>query len=421
MPKKRLTAPFIEAAKSENGKAQTDYFDLVLPGFGLRVSKKRKSYFVMVRALKAGEWKLTRATLGTTNELTLAQAREQAREAIKRAEQGKAPIEVKQERRTAKENESRNTYGIVREEFLAKYIGRQQRRPAPRTLDEMRRVFTSDLVSGWTDRPLAQISKRDVLDVLDTLTAADKPVMANRTLSYLRLLFKWSVEREIIKADPTTGIKKPGAETSRNRVLSINEILCIWQATASTQINKGDLFASVVKVLLLTGQRRDEVGGMRWSEIDGDTWVLPASRTKNHREHVVPLSKAVIAIIEERRVEQASMNMQTDFVFTNSGRAPFSGWSKSKARLDGRANVAPWTLHDARRSFVTLASEKLHIAPHIVEAIVNHVSGSKAGVAGVYNRAQYLDERRQALDAWADYLLRVVGEVATDNVVELAR
>jgi integrase len=174
---------------------------------------------------------------------------------------------------------------------------------------------------------------------------------------------------------------------------------------------------------MLTGQRRTEVAGMRWREIDMDAriWTLPADRTKNHHEHLVPLSDPVVDILCERQSEQAQIGMDTPLVFTSTGTSPFSGWSRSKARLDGRANVVSWTLHDLRRTLVTRMAEDLRIAPHVVEAVVNHVSGTRAGVAGVYNRALYLDERRAALDAWAGYVLRLVGEFEADNVVELGR
>jgi integrase len=201
----------------------------------------------------------------------------------------------------------------------------------------------------------------------------------------------------------------------------------IWRGTEPTQANHGDLFTGIVRILMLTGQRREEVGGMRWSEIDGETWTLPAEGTKNHREHIVHLSAPVLGIMETRKTEQRAMGIKSDFVFTSGIKrhekppTSFSGWSKSKERLDRRADIAPWTLHDLRRTLATRMAEDLHIPPHIIEATINHVSGSRAGVAGTYNPALYLDERRAALEAWADYVLQVVGEVATDNVLRLAR
>ncbi len=416
MAKRHLTAAFVKNAKPAPGAAQTDYFDTALPGFGLRVGKTRKTWFCMVRVLKAGAWKLTRVSIGTAAELTLAQARERAREALARAEKGEAP-QPRAEHRAELEARSRDTFAAVRELFLERYIGRQQRRPAPRTLAEMGRALSSDAVRAWDARPLADITERDIIAACDELSARGSGVMANRLLAYLRLLFKFAQSRRIVTGNPAAAVAKPGAETTRARVLTLEELRAVWNAT-----DDGNLFSGIVRLLMLTGQRRDEVAGMRWSEVKGDTWTLPAERTKNHRPHVVHLSEPALAIIEARRAEQAAVGMATPFVFTSAGKAPFSGYSKSKARLDARAPLAePWRLHDLRRSFVTHCADRLRIAPHVIEATVNHVSGSKAGVAGVYNRAEYLDERRAALNAWAGFLMRIVGEVEAGNVVELVR
>jgi integrase len=421
MPRKQLTVPFVEKIRPPTDKPQEDYFDTVLPAFGLRVGQRRKTWFVMVRTLRNGTWKLQRTTLGTTAEMDLAKARESARAAIERAQQGKAPIEIKRERRETQRAESRNTFASVRADFLKLYRTRQKRAPSASTLHELRRVLESDLFSDWNERPLAKITKQDIMDVTDCLVKQGKEVAANRYLAYLRIFFKWAKKRDIIKDNPAADVEKPGIEQSRARVLTPGELRAIWQATAPTQANKGDLFASIIKTLMLTGQRAGEVSGMRWSEIDLDArlWTLPGDRTKNHHEHLVPLSTPVVEILRERKADQAAMGMNTPLVFTSTGKAPFSGWSKSKARLDGRAKVDPWTLHDLRRTLVTRMAEDLRTPPHIVEAVVNHVSGAKAGIAGIYNRAQHLDERRSALNAWADYVLRLVGEVEADNVVEI--
>jgi integrase len=417
MAKRHLTARFVDTAKPEPGKPQSDYFDTALPAFGLRVGKSRKTWFCMVRVLKAGAWKLTRVTLGTTGELSLAEARQAAREAIERAQQGKAPTEIRQQRRADLEARSRDTFAAVRELFLERYIGRQQRRPAPRTLAEMRRALSCDVLASWEDRPIADIGERDIIAALDDLAARGAETMANRLLSYLRLLFKFAQSRRIVTSNPAAAMAKPGAERSRDRVLSLDELRMIWEAT-----DDDNLFSAIVRLLMLTGQRRDEVAGMRWSEVDGTTWTLPAGRTKNHRPHVVHLSEPALAILEARRAEQAAMGMTTPYVFTSAGKAPFSGYSKSKARLDARAPLGErWRLHDLRRSFVTHCADRLRIAPHVIEVAVNHVSGSRSGVAGTYNKAEYLDERRAALDAWAAYLLRHVGELEADNVLALVR
>ena len=420
----QMTDAAVKKLKATADAPRCEYWDTTTKGLGLRVSRTgARSWVMIVRSLKAGEWTQQRVTLGTYPALSLADARKAAVEARTRAEQGQDPADGTKTQRKALETASRNTFAAVRDEFLLKYRGRQQRRPAPRTLAEIKRVLGSDLFAAWNDRPFAEVTRRDVLNVLDVLVERGAEVMANRTLAYLGMLCAWAMDREIIKTDPTDNIKKPGAEQSRERVLSPVEMRAIWKATAPTQANHGDLFEGIIKVLMLTGQRRDEVAGMRWAEVDLDacTWTLPAGRTKNHREHVVPLSAPVLAILSSRKAEQGSMRMRTEFVFTSSGPRPFNGWSKSKARLDGRAEVAKWTIHDLRRTLATRMAEDLRIPPHVIEASINHVSGSRGGVAGTYNRALYLDERKAALDAWAGYVLRLVGDAETTNVVQFSK
>lgn len=423
MATRKLTTIFVEKVQPPTDKPQEDYFDTVLPSFGLRVGRRSKTYFLMARVLKEGDWKLTRVKLGTAVEMDLATAREQARGAMERAEKGEAPAEVRRERREQQQRESRDTFSRVRESFLAGYRTRSKRKPSERTLAEIKRVLSSAAFQDWEDRPLVQITQTDIERIRDDLLARGHEAAANRYLVYVKMFFKWARKKRVITTDPAAEVEKEGAEGSRERVLTLPELKAVWQALAPTQANKGDLFEGIIKVLILTGQRRNEVAGMRWSELDLDAglWSLPEDRTKNHRPHLVPLPDPVKDVLRERQAEQKAMGMRTPYVFTSTGGAPFSGWSKSKVRLDGRAGIAPWTLHDLRRTLVTRLSEDLRIPPHIVEAIVNHVSGTKAGVAGTYNRAMYLDERRNALGAWAAYVLRLVGEVTGTNVVELAR
>lgn len=422
MPKLRLTDAAVKRLKAPDGADRAEWWDRAQPGFGVRVSASgARSWVMIVRTLKAGAWVQQRVTLGKYPAVSLAEARALATEARTMAERGQDPARVMQDRREGQASASRNTFAAVRDEFLEKYRGRQQRRPSPRTLSEIERALSSDLFAAWADRPLVEVAKRDVLDVLDALVERGAEVMANRTLAYLGMLCAWALDREIIKTDPTNGIKKPGAERSRERVLSPDELRAIWRGLAETQAHREYLFAGMVKVLALTGQRRDEVTGLRWAEIDGCTWTLPSSRTKNHREHVVHLSAPVLEILEARKSEQDSMGIKSDFVFTTSGAKPVYGWSWYKAKLDACVSLAPWTWHDLRRTLATRMAEDLRIPPHVIEATLNHVSGARAGVAGTYNRALYLDERKAALDAWAGYVLHLVGEAEPSNVVEFAR
>lgn len=278
----------------------------------------------------------------------------------------------------------------------------------------MRLVLESDRLKSWENRPLAKITKRDVLDVIDALMDEGLESRANAFLNYIRMLFNWSVDRDIIESAPTDRIKPPGQALSRERVLTIEELKTIWAASFPSQERECEVHGHIVRVLMLTGQRRSEVAGMLWPELDleGKTWEIPASRTKNRLPHIVPLSDPVISIIQEQEELQKIIG-KSAFVFTCTGK-PFSGWSRSKQRLNSRAKIPDWRLHDLRRTMVTGMNE-MGIQPNIVEAIVNHVSGYRAGVAGVYNRALYLDERRRALDAWALHVLTMAAEQKPGN------
>ena len=268
MPSIQLTDAAVQRLKTPTAVDRIEYWDTKTAGLGIRISSSGvRSWVMILRVLKNGQWVQQRLTLGRYPGVTLAQAREKAIKARGQAQQGEDPGAALQTEKTGQVEASRNTFATVRQEFLVKYRGRQNRKPAPRTLAEIKRVLSSDLFATWNDKPLSKITRRDVLDVLDTLVERGAEVMANRTLAYLSMLFGWTLHREIITSDPTNDIKKPGAEQSRERTLDTIEMRAIWQATAPTQTNKGDLFVSIVRILMLTGQRRDEVGGMRWSEI----------------------------------------------------------------------------------------------------------------------------------------------------------
>ena len=367
MPTLRLTDAAVKRLKTPADADRAEYWDTVTQGLGLRVSASgARSWVMILRTLKAGTWKQQRVTLGRYPAIPLDDARQLAVEAKTRAEQGADPASIRRERRAELEKDSRNTFGAVVADFLAKYRTRQKRKPADRTMTELTRVLRSALFADWTDRPVTQITRRDIMDAADILVGQGHETAANRYLTYLKMLFGWAVERGILADDPTASVKKPGAETSRDRVLSAEELRAVWHATAPTQGDRGDLFGPIVKVLMMTGQRRNEVAGMRWAEVDvaAGMWTLPAGRAKNHREHLVPLAAPVLALLRDRHAEQAAMGLKTAFVFTSAGTVPFSGWSRSKTRLDTRANIAPWTLHDLRRTLVTRMGGPTHPATY---------------------------------------------------------
>jgi integrase len=231
----------------------------------------------------------------------------------------------------------------------------------------------------------------------------DRPseARARKTHAALSQLFGWLLRRRRVAANPMTTLHRPSAPSSRDRVLTNAEIRLFWAAAETLPPPSG----SVVRLLLLTGCRLNEVAKLRWEEVSDDfaTLTIPGERTKNGRALVVPLPPLARKLI-------ADQERNGKFVFTTNGITPASGWSKVKERLDdAMGNVPPWVLHDLRRSCATKMSE-IGIQPHIVEAVLNHVSGAKSGVAGVYNRHAYLDERAAALQKWASCIQSIVDD-----------
>lgn len=401
MPKRRLTVPAIERM-SKPSQAQVDIFDQQLPSFGLRISKSgTKSFFVTTRV----HGRLKRITLGRWPALGLADARARAGAILEQARSGFDPIEIETKRRNAEVRQRGATFDLLVERFMTEHVETNLR---PTTAREYRRYLQGNDTAPWWSKPVASITKDDVTTVILGIKDRGSPGAAGRGLAYLSKFFNWCAQHDIIETPPTLRLSAPVKSQSRDRVLTSEELAIIWQAFEF----EGGLFGSLFQLLLLTGQRRQEVAGMSWDELrDLDSadaiWQLPRSRTKNKRPHIVPLSPPALAIIN-------IMPITGDFVFSATGTTPVSGFGKAKARIDRRIeeNYGPiehWTLHDLRRTMVTVMNEDLRVAPHVVEAVVNHLSGTaKAGVAGVYNRALYLDERCFALMAWANYIIELV-------------
>jgi integrase len=249
------------------------------------------------------------------------------------------------------------------------------------------------------DVPLAKIDRRAVAGRISAVAAKSGFVEANRVSSSLAAFFAWCLREGLVDTNPAAGGNR-APEQSRARVLNDDELKAIWGAT-----DGDDDYASVVRLLMLTGARASEIGGLRFSEIIDGRIVLPATRTKNAREHAIPLAPVARALLDAR-----TRRTDRDFVFGRRQNRPFTGWSVCKTKLDARLGsaVPHWTHHDLRRSMSTRMAESLDIEPHIIEAVLNHVSGHKHGVAGVYNRARYEQQKTTALLRWADYVLAVV-------------
>src|SRR5262245_42071665 len=265
------------------------------------------------------------------------------------------------------------------------------------------------LVDRWGTRRLSTITRADVIAALDQISA-DTPIRANRMLAVLGKLFKWAESKGISHANPCSNMER-AKEQSRDRVLDDKELRKVWLAAGEL----GHPWSGIVKLLILTGQRRNEIADLRWSEIDLDERALhlPPARTKNGRAHDVPLSASALAIIAGlRRLPDA------DLVFTIR-RKPITGFSRMKERLDEASGVTDWTLHDLRRT-VASGLQRLGVRLEVTEAVLNHKSGSTAGIVGVYQRHDYAAEKRDALQRWGDYLHALVSGTKA-NVVTLRR
>lgn len=282
-----------------------------------------------------------------------------------------------------------------------------------RSWQEVQRQFEINILPLIGAKPVHVVSGDDILKITGAVMDAGKAIMANRIHATLRRFFKWAIESRIIKESPCNGLKMPSEERSRDRVLSWDEVAALWDATSRT----GQPYGPLVRLLLLSGQRRDEVTGLRDGELDKQrtTWIIPAERAKNGKEHEVPLTRAMLAELDSVKRIAGSK-----WLFTTNGETRFNSYSKSKARLDTQVGFAEsWRLHDIRRTVATGLAE-LRTPVHVIESILNHKSGQVSGIAAVYNRHDYYEEKAQALVAWNRFL-ELICEDATRSGYELLK
>ena len=389
MPIQKLTPNGIKGLKTPRS-APVDYWDSILPGFAVRVGTSgAKSFFVGVRV----RGKYRRITLKPQfPHLELAAARIRARQIISDAQGGIGP-EVRQKR------EEKGTFGAVVADFLADYAKNH------RTKDEMKRYINGDLAE-WHDRQIAEITRSDIKELIRK-KARTAPIAANRLLSLISRIFSWALKEEIIDASPAMRLDRPGKEVERERALSEDEIKTVWAAFDKLGYPWGSLF----KMLLITGARRSEVGGMRWSEITAEGWRLSADRSKGAKGHLVPLSSLAREVLE-------GVPRIGEFVFRWHHDKEMSGWSKATARLHKHTGpMEPWRLHDLRRTFATQL-RTIGVDRLVVSKLLNH---AEAGVTQIYDRYSADPEKTAAMERWANRLRAILaGEQTSSNVVQMA-
>jgi integrase len=385
----KLTQASIEQLALPAGKSEAIIFDDDVPGFGLRLRAGGSRTFIVQYALGGRQ---RRMTIGTPNILNAPKARQTARDLLASVRLGRDPAA---ERTAARVRASDEPLGAI----VGRFLARQEGRLRPRSYIDTRRY----LERYW--KPLhelhvATISRATIAARLGKIASEHGAVSADRARSVLSSFFAWAIGEGLCDTNPVVGTNKhfDGA-TSRDRVLTDRELAVIWKALPDSD------YGAIVRLLILTGQRREEIGALRWPEIDFEKRLiaLPPARTKNNRPHDVPLSQAAVAILKFHHAR-----VGCDLVFGDEPRkgepCGFQGWSHCKAVLDKQtSSIGPWRLHDVRRTVATRMAE-LGVQPHVVEAVLNHISGHKAGVAGVYNRSSYATEKREALDFWGKHV-----------------
>ncbi len=381
-------------------------WDDTLKGFGVKVTPAGRRIYILQYRVGGREARTKRFTIGQHGSpWTADKARAEAERLLIMASQGNDPMLAERRRRT--DAVSLEAAGYV-DLFVTRYLKDNWKA----SWNDGKRVLELHFVPYWKGHAITEITRRDISTVIERLS--DRPAMAKLTFATLRKMFRWAVERGDLAVSPMTDMSGPAAVKARDRVLLDEELAAVWEASASLGFPFGQMF----RLLIATGARREEAAAMDWSELDlaTRTWTLPADRAKNDKAHVVPLNNLALAILGSLPQKRRGL------VFSTTGDTSPSGFSKAKARLDQLALLRmreraaergerhsekvilpPYRLHDLRRTLAT-GLQRLGVRFEVTEAVLNHISGAKSGVAGVYQRHHWTDEKRAALDAWARHV-----------------
>jgi integrase len=417
----KLTKTLVEAEAA--GPKDRIVWDAGLKNFGVKITPAGgRIYLVQYRP--KGARTTRRVTIGPHGApWTTDKARAHAADVLARVRLGEDPFAAEQARRTVArvsaleaqaeaERVQELRFDRIVEEFIEKYA-----RPKNKRWDEAQRVLTSDDLAGWRDRSIDTLGRQDVIRLMDRVTRR-APAAARLLFAHLRKFFAWSVERLYLETSPCQGLRGPPAAKARDRWLNDAELSLVWLAAERL----GEPFGPVVKLLILTGQRREEVNGMTLGELDFKRaeWTIGAERAKNGKAHVVDLAPSALALLHERTAKGGS---PARLLFTTTGDTCLSGFGHAKPRLDAiiaqlqaedaarrgaapPAPLKPWRLHDLRRTAAT-GMARLGHAPHVVEAVLNHLSGARGGLVAVYQHYQYRPERKAALLGWANHVASI--------------
>jgi integrase len=407
-----LTAKFIAGVKPAASGRRDDYWDALVPGLGLRVTDRGAKSFIVYRRWP-GSSRPTRRTLGSIKQLTLAEARDKAREWIALAERGVDPAEQQRKAKIEEQRRRQAKFKSVVEAWLASNEIKKTRTGSS-VAREMREVF----VPIWGDWLISDVTASDVAAFIRA-KATTAPAQARNLLGHLKRFFSWAQAQHSygLEVNPVAALKPDrlaGKKTKRKRTLTDDELRALWQAADQL----GYPFGPLVKLLALTGQRRSDASKARWPEFDLEKklWTIPPERYKTDAPHVVPLSDDAVAILESLPHFKSG-----DYVFTTTfGKVPASGFSSNKMRLDkllAGKMAGPWVLHDIRRSVRTNLSA-LTIPDNVRELVIGH---AQPGLHQVYDQFQYVGEKRRALQLWAARLREIISPPPPASVTPLRK
>jgi integrase len=431
---KALTAAAVRLAKPSGDRREIP--DGSCPGLNLIIQPKPSGAKSWALRFRRPDGRTAKLTLGTVfdrdrqgepntaptigGHLTLAAARRLVGELRHEIAQGRDPAAAhladKRHRTVVAAQSASNTFAAAARDYIEHYAQPRIRRWREQAHllglhpDELS-VIPRSLVDRWGARPVTEIDGHDIHGIVDETRQRGAPGIERRAdgptesraramFGCLSKLFGRLLQQRRIETNPCASVHRPEAAQARDRVLTRDEVAQFWTATDKV----GEPFGAALKLLLLTGARLNEVSRMTRAELNDDgIWSIPGARTKNRKPHIVPLPPLA------RDLLAGLPRIEGGWVFTTTGDTPVSGWSKIKTRLDGlMGDVPAWRLHDLRRTAATTMAE-IGVAPHIVEAVLNHISGAKASVAGVYNRAAYAAEKKAALERWAAHIEAIVG------------
>ncbi len=386
----KLDAKAVARLTLPDGKTDAIQFDSELVGFGLRLrssgGRVRRNWIVQYRV----HGRTRRVLVGAFERLTADEARKAATKILAKVALGHDP----QGEKETKRRDAAHTFRSVAEAYLEAKKAKWR----DRTLIDAERYLTGLYFKSLHTAPMAEITRADVSLRLRAIIRENGNVAAARARSAISSMFSWALGEGLVDGNPTIGTNQPELPAPREHVLDDSDLAAIWRVCGD------DDYGRVMKLLMLLGARRAEVGGMEWKEIDLDrgSWTIPAARVKNHRQHTLPMPQMALDII----AAIPRVNGRTQ-LFGVRGEGGFSNWTRAKRELDERSGVKEWTVHDLRRTAATRMCD-LGVAPHVVEQILNHQSGHRAGIVGVYNRSSYDREVRAALSRWNDHIRALV-------------